>query len=169
MKKIQRSILILFNQCISIVLAVLGLSCSGPKMSTTNTNQPTPTPSSNNRPTNTATMIAMYGVPYTTYQINGKVEGNKGKAVPGIEVKAINTNTATITDNQGLFTLSGRNSFNPDTIYISVRDIDGKKNGEYQHDTVGVNVSYQENTNRQAWLMGTTNKEDVKIVLKQKQ
>lgn len=155
MKKIQQQSFRFINKLISLLLTLLGVSCSGQNISD-------PTHSTDNPPT-----IAMYGVPYSTYQVSGIVENAQSEPVQGIEVKMVNADSGTITAANGTFILEGRNRFRRDTLQIAVHDVDEAENGHYQNDTIDIAVTYKTDESSKSWSMGDA-KEVIKIVVKEK-
>lgn len=140
------------------------------------------TPSMNER----EEMKLMYGVPTMYYQIRGQVrdaEGNpvknirvnmleRGMEVQGTElqgdperVKEWLEESAAITDKEGRYELTDRGT--PiEQVRLMVRDVDGKKNGEFKDQLVEVEVKAEEvdRTGAQGWYQGTVNKQiDIKL------
>ncbi|MBO7234416.1 MAG: radical SAM-associated putative lipoprotein [Paludibacteraceae bacterium] len=155
MKKVKQTSLHIVNYLISLLLPLLGMSCSGQ-----NTVQ-----SEVGRVPRT---IAMYGVPYSTYKISGRVENTKGQAVKGIEINVIESNVSTRSNDKGNFQLEGRHRFRPDSIYLVVNDVDGSENGEYENDTIILTPSYQRDKSANSWSLGDAKIEEVEISLKNK-
>lgn len=165
MKKARGRLLRLINQTISIILATLGVSCVGQKATTTEANKKELPITTSSHPRN---IIALYGIPYTTYQISGRVENQQGKPIQGIEVKDINSPSGVITDKQGTFSLTGKNRFSPDSIYITLQDVNKKNNEPYQNDTIGVTMNYKKEEGNNGWCIGNTTVDDLKIILEKK-
>lgn len=95
--------------------------------------------------------VVEYGMPYTEYNIKGKVVNEAGSAIPGIEVKAGASydkdffnlpeypyKTATGTDGGYEFTFS--TGF-PEDFTVYATDTDGETNGAYQPDSAAVKGS----------------------------
>ena len=134
-------------------------------------------------------MRLMYGVPTMNYQIRGQVKDANGKPVKDIRINMLERNmeasadgiegdpeavrnwlqnTEVRTDGEGRFVI--QNSGLPqEEVRLMVRDVDGKENGEYQNQLIGVQVKPEDmdRTNAGGWNQGTFNK-DVKIKLENK-
>lgn len=131
-------------------------------------------------------MRLMYGVPTMNYMIRGQVKDANGKPVKDIRVNMLERNmeasadgiegdpeavkdwlqnTEVRTDDEGRFTI--QNSGLPqEEVRLMVRDIDGKENGEYQNQLIGLSVRSEDmdRTNAGGWNQGTFNKQvDIKL------
>ena len=155
MKKVKQTSLHIVNYLISLLLPLLGMSCSGQ-----NTVQ-----SEAGRVPRT---IAMYGVPYSTYKISGKVENEKGKPVKGIEVSVMKSENSSQSNEKGTFNIEGRMHFRPDSIYMVVNDVDGTENEAYENDTIVLTPTYKIDRNDNSWSIGRAEIEDLKITIKKK-
>ncbi|MBO7259550.1 MAG: radical SAM-associated putative lipoprotein [Paludibacteraceae bacterium] len=155
MKKIKQRSLHLVNYLISLLLSMIGVSCAVKNAPPQEKERSSP-------------MIAMYGVPYSTYKISGRVENTKGQAVKGIEINVIESNVSTRSNDKGNFQLEGRHRFRPDSIYLVVNDVDGSENGEYENDTIILTPSYQRDKSANSWSLGDAKIEEVEISLKNK-
>ena len=111
-------------------------------------------------------VMAMYGVPSGSFEINGRVKNLKSKTVRDIEVEVQDV------QNQSLGTVvSGRDgAFQVEyrgwphrEVYLIARDVDGKRKGEYKSDTTLVKLDYPES----GWNQGKA-KVNKEIVLKYK-
>jgi putative lipoprotein (rSAM/lipoprotein system) len=131
-------------------------------------------------------MKLMYGVPTMNYMIRGQVKDAAGRPVRDIRVNMLERNmeasadgiegdpeavkdwlqnTEVRTDDEGRFTI--QNSGLPqEEVRLMVRDIDGKENGEYQNQLIGLSVKPEDmdRTNAGGWNQGTFNKQvDIKL------
>lgn len=131
----------------------------------------------------------MYGVPTMDFQIRGQVKDAQGKPVKDIRINMLERNmevqgtdlqgdadaierwlenSSVVTDRQGRFEL--KNSGLPqEQVRLLVRDVDGKKNGEYKNRMVEMEVTADDvdRTHAGGWNQGTFNKE-VEIKLEKK-
>ena len=156
MKKVQQRSLRIINYFITALLSMFGISCAG-------RNHPVPEYGNPNPPT-----IAMYGVPYSTYQVMGRVENTQGNPIKNIEVEVMESGETTLTGTEGLFILKGRNRFRPNTIHIIANDVDSIENGHYENDTIIITPDYHSNLDESSWSNGHAEIDDVKIILKKK-
>ena len=134
-------------------------------------------------------MRVMYGVPTMNYMIRGEVRGDNGQPVPNIHINMLErgmeveadtlvgapeaierwlANTATITDEQGRFSLT-QSGMPQENVRLMVHDEDGAANGEYRTQVIEVPVQAadMDRTNASGWNQGTFNKE-VKVRLQSK-
>lgn len=134
-------------------------------------------------------MRLMYGVPTMNYMIRGQVKDSQGRPVRDIRVNMLERNmeataegiegdpdavrnwlenTEVRTDAEGRFVI--QNSGLPqEEVRLMVRDADGKENGEYQDQLIGLSVKPEDmdRTNAGGWNQGTFNKQ-VEIELEKK-
>lgn len=111
-------------------------------------------------------VMAMYGVPSGSFEINGRVKNLKSKPVRDIEVEVQDVQNRTlgtvISGKDGSFEMEYR-GWPHREVYLIVRDVDGKRRGEYQSDTTLVKLDYPES----GWNQGEA-KVTKEIVLKYK-
>ena len=155
MKKIKQRSLHLVNYLISLLLSMIGVSCAVKNAPPQEKERSSP-------------MIAMYGVPYSTYKISGRVENTKGQAVKGIEVSVMKSENSSQSNEKGTFNIEGRMHFRPDSIYVVVNDVDGTENEAYENDTIVLTPNYKIDRNDNSWSIGHAEIEDLKITIKKK-
>lgn len=111
-------------------------------------------------------VMAMYGVPSGSFEINGRVKNLKSKPVRDIEIEVQDGQNRTlgtvVSGKDGSFEMEYR-GWPHREVYLIARDVDGKRRGEYQSDTTLVKLDYPES----GWNQGkaTVTKE---VVLKYK-
>lgn len=140
MKKSYRYLLKISNSVLAVLLTLLGVACS-------NDDEPLP---------------AEYGTPYAKFTVKGKVTGENGEAIPGIEVKGKSNldplrlsiyPPQSLTDNDGNYTflapIIGKQDFK-----VFFEDIDGEENGLYKTDSIEVKASQVELTGKDGWFVG---------------
>ena len=119
-----------YNGLLASLLAFLGYGCSSEE------------------PNGRDDDMLMYGMPTTEYQVKGSVTDEKGKAIPGIQVKCQDTfyepnifnRDSVKTDANGKYNLTF------DIVEATlkhtrlvVQDVDGAENGEFENDTINLN------------------------------
>ncbi len=111
-------------------------------------------------------VMAMYGVPSGEFQVSGRVKNLKSKPIRNIEVEVQDVHNKTL----GVATTTKDGAFEVDykgwphqTVCVIARDVDGRRNGAYQSDTILVNLDYP----KQGWNQGKA-KVDRNITLKYK-
>ena len=114
-----------YNGLLASLLAFLGYGCSSEE------------------PNGRDDDILMYGMPTTEYQVKGSVTDEKGKAIPGIQVKWQDTNIfnrdSVKTDANGKFNLTFHKvETTLKHTRIFVQDVDGAENGEFENDTINL-------------------------------
>ena len=111
-------------------------------------------------------VMAMYGVPSGSFEINGRVKNLKSKSIRGIEVEVQDMQNRTlgvaVSKKDGSFDINYR-GWPHQEVYLIVRDVDGKYRGEYCTDTTLVKLDYP----KEGWNRGET-KISEEIVLKYK-
>lgn len=111
-------------------------------------------------------VMAMYGVPSGEFQVSGRVKNLKSKPIRNIEVEVQDVHNKTL----GVATTTKDGAFEVDykgwphqTVCVIAQDVDGRRNGAYQSDTILVNLDYP----KQGWNQGKA-KVDRNITLKYK-
>ena len=111
-------------------------------------------------------VMAMYGVPSGSFEINGRVKNLKSKPVRDIEIEVQDGQNRTlgmvVSGKDGSFEMEYR-GWPHREVYLIVRDVDGKRRGEYQSDTTLVKLDYPES----GWNQGKA-KVTKEVVLKYK-
>lgn len=157
MKKVQQRSLRIINYFITALLSMFGISCAGRDYPVSEYGNPEPR------------TIAMYGVPYSTYQVMGRVENTQGKPIKNIEVEVMESGATMLTGTEGLFILKGKSHrLKNDTIHIIAHDVDSIENGHYENDTIIVTPDYHYNLDESSRSERHAEIDDVKIILKKK-
>lgn len=129
----------------------------------------------------------MYGVPTMNYMIRGQVKDTDGRPVRDIRINMLERNmeatadaiegdpeavkqwldgTEVRTDAEGRFEI--QNSGLPqEEIRLMVRDVDGRENGDYQNQLIGLSVKPENVSGAEGWNRGTFTHE-VEIELEKK-
>lgn len=93
----------------------------------------------------------MYGSPYISFSLKGKVQNEAQKGIPDMEIKIASVQTSTNqthidmlmppvqTDSRGEFSVD-LNEKVTKKLRVYVTDIDGNKNGSYAKDSVDVDI-----------------------------
>ena len=136
------------------------------------------TPKTKDLPQAREPQVTVYGVPTVDYAVKGRVVDSKGKPVQGVQVTLINSDidpdnlpdtphwkeqmarVSDTTDADGNFNV--RTTDRPwETVRLMVRDIDGKKNGEFKQQLVNPEFGepVQGNQPMSAWKLGEKNAE----------
>ena len=174
------------NWLLVTVMSALGFSsCHCHKQLTNTETAPDPKPEVEDR----GEMRLMYGVPTMDFQIRGQVKDAQGKPVKNIRINMLERNmeiqgaelqgdpdaverwlesSSVITDKKGYFELKNR-GIPQEQVRLLVRDVDGKKNGEFKDRMVEMEVTADDVDRTQAggWNQGTYSKE-VEIKLEEK-
>jgi len=109
----------------------------------------------------------MYGTPYATYGIKGKVVNNLNQPVPAIQVVVDSNNglgsvfkVTLSTDSKGEFEKIYEFIRTPDTdLSLQFNDIDGVANGLYKPTSKIVTFKKSELTGAKGWYLGSVQKE----------
>lgn len=111
-------------------------------------------------------VMAMYGVPSGSFEINGRVKNLKSKPVRDIEVEVQDGQNrilgTVVTRKDGAFEMEYR-GWPHREVYLIARDVDGKRRGEYLSDTTLIKLDYPES----GWNQGKA-KVTKEVVLKYK-
>lgn len=149
MTKIKRNALIRYNKIIAAILGILGISTSCDPI-----------------------FVAEYGTPYAIFKINGTIENTlNSDNIENIRViigDEWHDADSVLTDATGSFALNYNGFGGEENIYLSIKDIDGAANGEFQDlDTI---IQFNDPVfidGDGSWYMGETSK-TVSIKLKPK-
>lgn len=158
MKNIHHYLLRTFNRLLSTMLVLLGFtSCDKEEP-------------------------LMYGTPYTTYYIQGKILNEIKEGIPDIKLEILsrhsNNNGSNIwfnpccdpiiTNAEGGFSVDF-SAFPTGTIRVIATDIDGAENGAFAKDSIDIEITDADYTNKGdgAWDRGTARKENIILELKQ--
>ena len=118
MKKLNRSILRKINQCIALILSLLGIvACNKPIED------------------DIYDTLCMYGVPLEEFKISGRVENKLGEGISNIKISSIHQEPLDTTNSDGSFNFSlyEPGSFGMDLVF---QDIDSIENGHYKTKTI---------------------------------
>lgn len=166
---------------IATLMGALGLSsCESHRQAATPKEDPEPAVRGREE------MRLMYGVPTMNYMIRGQVKDAQGKPVKDIRVNMLERGmeatadtlygdpervkewleeSAAVTDKKGRFELTGRGT-PQEQVRLMVRDVDGRKNGEYKNQLLEVKVEEGDvdRTEAGGWYQGTFRKDlDVRM------
>ena len=115
MKKLNRSILCRINQCITLILSLLGIvACNKPFEDDT---------------------LCMYGVPLEEFKISGRVENKLGEGISNIKISSIHQEPLDTTNSDGSFNFSLYET-GPFGMELVFQDIDSIENGHYKTKTI---------------------------------
>lgn len=115
MKKLNRSILRRINQCIALILSLLGIvACNKPIEDDT---------------------LCMYGVPLEEFKISGRVENKLGEGISNIKISSIHQEPLDTTNYDGSFNFSLYET-GPFGMELVFQDIDSIENGHYKTKTI---------------------------------
>lgn len=112
----------------------------------------------------------MYGTPYATYSLKGKVVDTQKQPIPDIEVKIkigrggdYHSQIAPLKTNaSGEF--SFKESFSTGGEFrLVVRDVDGTANGSFKSDSI--EITMDKPSGGDGWFQGSASKEDIVITL----
>lgn len=115
MKKLNQKLLRRINQCIALILSILGIvACNKPFEDDT---------------------LCMYGVPLEKFQISGRVENKLGKGISNIKISSTHQEPLDTTNSDGSFNFSiyEPGPFEMDLVF---QDIDSTENGYYKTKTI---------------------------------
>ena len=122
-------------------------------------------------------MRLMYGVPYASYSIKGKVVDNFQNPVPGIKVEIqglknqqypILEPSVVMTDAKGEFSKDYRQSVNEFEFNLKYSDVDGEVNGSFKTAEQKVGVKTSDITGKpDGWFVGSVKKETTIILEKE--
>ena len=97
--------------------------------------------------------MTKYGVPTGEFQVSGRVKNLKSKPIRNVEVEVQDIQKrslgVTTTAKDGSFQL-GYRGWPHQEVYLISRDVDGRRNGDYQSDTTVVKLNYP----KQGWYQG---------------
>lgn len=111
--------------------------------------------------------VCLYGVPTMDYVVTGKVQNQAGEPVKGIELSpSENPYVTTKSAQDGTFSLSFQ-TFPDTSVTISVKDVDGPENGEYQDMEQSVQVTKVKEGDR-SFYDGESEAKDVVVTLSPK-
>lgn len=114
----------------------------------------------------------MYGVPTVNLEFSGQVLNENDEPIKGIAVSYCHNSESinyTTSDEQGQFKLMRRSSLDDDSCFLYARDIDGKKNGSYQTDSLKVQNFTKITDGSGAWDQGDFEAKDITFHLKSKE
>ena len=112
----------------------------------------------------------MYGTPYATYSLKGKVVDAQKQPIPDIEVKIKIGNGGVYyspiaslkTNSSGEFSFK-ENLTAEGKFRLVARDADGAANGSFKSDSI--DITTDKPSGGDGWFRGTTSKEDIVITL----
>ena len=112
----------------------------------------------------------MYGTPYATYSLKGKVVDAQKQPIPDIEVKIKIGNGSVYyspiaplkTNSSGEFVFK-ENLTDEGKFRLVARDADGAANGSFKSDSI--DITTDKPSGGDGWFRGTTSKEDIVITL----
>ena len=112
----------------------------------------------------------MYGTPYATYSLKGKVVDAQKQPIPDIEVKIKIGNgnvyyspiASLKTNSSGEFSFK-ENLTAEGKFRLVARDADGAANGSFKSDSI--DITTDKPSGGDGWFRGTTSKEDIVITL----
>ena len=112
----------------------------------------------------------MYGTPYATYSLKGKVVDAQKQPIPDIEVKIkignggvyYNPIASLKTNSSGEFVFK-ENLTAEGKFRLVARDADGAANGSFKSDSI--DITTDKPSGGDGWFRGTTSKEDIVITL----
>ena len=112
----------------------------------------------------------MYGTPYATYSLKGKVVDAQKQPIPDIEVKIKVGNGGVYyspiaslkTNSSGEFSFK-ENLTAEGKFRLIARDADGAANGSFKSDSI--DITTDKPSGGDGWFRGTTSKEDIVITL----
>ena len=112
----------------------------------------------------------MYGTPYATYSLKGKVVDAQKQPIPDIEVKIkignggvyYNQIASLKTNSSGEFSFK-ENLTAEGKFRLVARDADGAANGSFKSDSI--DITTDKPSGGDGWFRGTTSKEDIVITL----
>ena len=112
----------------------------------------------------------MYGTPYATYSLKGKVVDTQKQPIPDIEVKIkignggvyYNQIASLKTNSSGEFSFK-ENLTAEGKFRLVARDVDGAANGSFKSDSI--DITTDKPSGGDGWFRGTTSKEDIVITL----
>ena len=113
----------------------------------------------------------MYGTPYATYSLKGKVVDAQKQPIPDIEVKikerhgsVYYSHTAPLKTNaSGEFSFKESFSTGGDFRLVA-RDVDGTANGSFKSDSIEITMDKPSGGDG-SWFQGSASKEDIVITL----
>ena len=120
---------------------------------------------------NVGEQLLMYGMPYATYSLKGKVVDAQKQPIPDIEVKikerhgsVYYSHTAPLKTNaSGEF--SFKESFSTGGEFrLVARDADGAANGSFKSDSIDITMDKPSGGDG-SWFQGSASKEDIVITL----
>ena len=98
-------------------------------------------------------VMTKYGVPTGEFQVSGRVKNLKSKPIRNVEVEVQDIQKrslgVTTTAKDGSFQL-GYRGWPHQEVYLISRDVDRRRNGDYQSDTTVVKLNYP----KQGWYQG---------------
>ena len=114
--------------------------------------------------------LLMYGMPYATYSLKGKVVDAQKQPIPDIEVKIkigrggdYHSQIAPLkTNSSGEFSFK-ENLTSEGKFRLVARDADGAVNGSFKSDSI--DITMDKPSGGDGWFRGTTSKEDIVITL----
>lgn len=112
----------------------------------------------------------MYGTPYATYSLKGKVVDAQKQPIPDIEVKIkmgyggdYHSHTAPLKTNaSGEFAFK-ENLTTGGEFRLVARDVDGTANGSFKSDSI--DITTDKPSGGDGWFRGSASKEDIVITL----
>ena len=119
---------------------------------------------------NVGEQLLMYGMPYATYSLKGKVVDAQKQPIPDIEVKIkegyggvyYNQIASLKTNSSGEFVFK-ENLTAEGKFRLVARDADGAANGSFKSDSI--DITTDKPSGGDGWFRGTTSKEDIVITL----
>lgn len=119
---------------------------------------------------NVGEQLLMYGMPYATYNLKGKVVDTQKQPIPDIEVKIkigngnvyYNQIASLKTNSSGEFSFK-ENLTAEGKFRLVARDADGAANGSFKSDSI--DITTDKPSGGDGWFRGTTSKEDIVITL----
>ena len=119
---------------------------------------------------NVGEQLLMYGMPYATYSLKGKVVDTQKQPIPDIEVKIkigngnvyYNQIASLKTNSSGEFSFK-ENLTAEGKFRLIARDADGAANGSFKSDSI--DITTDKPSGGDGWFRGTTSKEDIVITL----
>ena len=115
--------------------------------------------------------LLMYGMPYATYSLKGKVDDAQKQPIPDIEVKIkigrggdYHSQIAPLkTNSSGEFSFK-ENLTSEGKFRLVARDADGAVNGSFKSDSIDITMDKPSGGDG-SWFQGSASKEDIVITL----
>ena len=130
MKKLNRKMLRIINQCIALIFPLFAIMAFQSCVS------------------KYGCPIVEYGTPSADFHISGRVENNLGKSIEGIKISVYNPqNSLDTTSADGSFKIDLYGHWPEEEITLFASDIDSTENGHYKTDTIYISPNYERDPN----------------------